>query len=113
MTAVEEFLTASRRGPPANPMAATSCLRPAPVATESMVAVALGTAGVRVVLAFWAVVAPSIKIRLQMIGGIKRGLGSVMAMMYVCFNRRVAWGDGFKIIANIFYHGNSMMSRLD
>ena len=41
VTAVEELLTASSSGPPTASMAFTSCLRPAPLATERMV-VALG-----------------------------------------------------------------------
>ena len=76
MTAVDEFLAAARRGPPAALMAATSCLRPAPVATERMVA------GARVVLDDWAVDrTPRSRIRLQMRGAIKLGLGSVEAMI--------------------------------
>lgn len=86
VTDVEEFLTAARRGPPAALMAATSCLRPAPFATERM-EVALGTAGVRVEVVFdgWATDTPSSRIRLQMTEAMERVLGAVKAMAYSRF----------------------------
>ena len=69
VTAVDEFWTAARSGPLTAPMAATSCVRPALVATERMVEAGAGAvagggvvpkSGTRTLLMTWTTEAPAL-----------------------------------------------------